>query len=126
MGKKKKETKITLGTLYDFNKQAMSKEEPLADEDFCSKTNEMIQDIYNTGNKYWMLLCRERNDFTVFITFTAEGTYKEMLDTLQNRGQVLSIDKLEDGNYEIWIRDPETKDNFAYYFFNYYYGIIEA
>ena len=49
-----------------------------------------------------------------------------MVPTLVNRGQVLSIDKQEDGNYEIWIRDPKTKENFVYYLFDYSYGIIKA
>ena len=86
----------------------------------------MITDIYERKIPYWMLLCRERNDYTVFIPLTLEGTYKDMLETLQNRGEVLDIEKQEDGNYEIWIWDSSTKDSFAYYFFNYEFGIIQS
>ena len=118
---------IDLGmNLYDFNKAGMQNEKPLDIIALHIKTKEMIEDLYSTKNPYWMLLCRERNDYTVFIMITAEGTYDEILECLQNRGQVLSIDKQKDGNYEIWIRDSETKENFVYYFFDYKEGIIKA
>ena len=70
--------------------------------------------------KYWHLY------YTVFIIETFEGSLDEFRPTLLNRGQVLSIDKQEDENYEIWIRDPETKENFVYYLFDYSFGIIKA
>lgn len=118
---------IDLGmNLYDFNKAGMQGEKPLDIIALQIKIKEMIEDLYSTKNPYWMLLCRERNDYTVFIILTVEGTVKELLETLNNRGQVLSIDKQKDGNYEIWIRDTETKENFVYYFFDYKFGIIKA
>ena len=117
---------ITLGDLYSFNKQAMSKVDPLSTHLFHEDTRKMVTDIYTSRKPYWMLLCRERNDFTLFILLTEEGTYNEMIPTLENRGQILSIDKQEDGIYEIWIRDPETNENFAYYLFDYTFGVIKA
>ena len=113
-------------TLYDMNKQAYSQEKPLDAIALNVKVNNMITDLYSSKHPYWMLLCRERNDYTVFIMITIKGTVEEMLETLKNRGQVLSIDKQKDGNYEIWIRDNDTKENFAYYFFNYEFGIVKA
>lgn len=116
---------ITLGNLYDFNKQAMSNEKPLDIIAFNRKTSDLINDIINKS-KYWMLLNNERKDYTVFILLTKEGSLQELRPTLLNRGEILSIDKQEDGNYEIWIRDKETKENFVYYLFDYSFGIIEA
>ena len=113
-------------TLYDMNKQAYSQEKPLDVIALHIKVDNMISDLYATKKPYWMLLCKERSDYTVFIMLTEKGTVAEMLTTLQNRGEVLDIDKLEDGNYEIWIRDPDTKENFVYYFFDYEFGIIKA
>ena len=112
--------------LYDFNKQAYAQEEPLDVISLNIKVNRLVKDLYSTKQPYWMLLCKERSDYTVFIMLTKEGTVTELLETLQNRGQVLDIQKLEDGNYEIWIRDPDTKENFAYYFFDYSFGIVKA
>lgn len=117
---------INLGSLYDFNKQAYSKEKPLDVIALHVKTKNMITDIYNTKIPYWMLLCRERSDYTVFIPLTLEGTYNDMLESLEARGEVLDIDKQEDGNYEIWIRDKKTNENFVYYFFDYRFGIVKS
>ena len=117
---------IDLGlNLYQFNQQGMSQIEPLDAIELNRQVSNMIKDIA-PKSKYWMLLSNERKDYTIFIILTTEGTYNEMIPTLKNRGQVLSIDKQEDGNYEIWIRDPETKENFVYYLFDYTYGIIQA
>lgn len=124
---KKKEMKIDSNmTLYDVNKQLVAKLEPLVVEDFFKKTREMVNDIWDSKKKYWMLLCNERSDYTVFILLTKQGTLDEMYPTLGNRGEIISIEKQKDGNYEIWIRDPKTKDNFVYYLFDYTFGIIEA
>lgn len=118
---------IDLGVdLYDMNKQAYKQEKPLDAIALHIKVNNMINDIYKTKKLYWMLLCRERNDYTVFIPLTIEGTINEMIETLNNRGKILDIDKQEDGNYEIWIRDNDTEENFVYYFFDYTFGICKA
>ena len=118
---------IDLGmNLYDFNKAGMAQEKPLDVIAFHIKVENMIEDLFDIHKPYWMLLCRERNDYTVFIMLTKEGTKSEMIETLHNRGDILSIDKQKDGNYEIWIRDTETKENFAYYLFDYEFGIIKA
>ncbi len=125
MGKQKTKAKINLGDLYTFNKQAMAKIDPLEDSLLDWDIDKMVSDVFK-DNAYWMLLCRERNDYTVFKFETVGGISREMKPTLRNRGLVLSIDKQEDGNYEIWIRDPDTKENFAYYFFDYSFGVIKA
>lgn len=112
--------------LYDMNKQAYSQEKPLDPLELNIATTKMIETIMETKKPYWMLLCRERNDYTVFIPLTKEGTIHELIPTLNNRGQVLDIQKQEDGNYEIWIRDIETQENYCYYFFDYSFGVIQA
>lgn len=117
---------VDLGmNLYDFNKQGMSQIDPLDPIAFNLATGHMVEDIVERSH-YWMLLNNERKDYTVFIVLTKEGILNEIRPTLQNRGDVLSIDKQSDNNYEIWIRDPETKENFVYYLFDYAFGIVEA
>ena len=117
-------------TLYSMNKQAMKEEPALETITYNIKTYDMGKHIWeeaqNKKQTYWMLLCHERRDYTVFIPLTLNGTVEELRPTLNNRGEVLSIDLLEDGNYEIWIRDPEIKECFVYYLFNYTYGVISA
>jgi hypothetical protein len=114
--------------LYDFNKQGMSQESPLDPIILFNKTKDTILDILTVKDThYWMLLCNERKDYTLFnlIDPDVDSFTADLVETLKNRGWVLSIDKQEDGNFEIWIRDPDTKENFVYYLFNYNYGVVE-
>ena len=120
---------ISLGSLYEFNKAAMTQVKPLDPIEFNIKTKEVIEEVAeeaSEGKRYWMLLSNERKDYTVFKVMSAEGTLNEFRPTLKNRGLILSIDKQPDGNYEIWIRDPDTQENFIYYLFDYSFGVIEA
>ena len=79
---------------------------------------------------YWMLLCHDRRDFTLFNIISAsnvEYIVNELRPTLVNRGLVLDIELQDDHSaYEIWIRDTETQENFAYYLFPYDNGVIEV
>lgn len=125
---------LSLGNLYEFNKNAMSQFDPMDAILFHRKVNN-IADVMvrasESGQHYWMLLCHDRRDFTLFnIIAVSDGSLKpvvdEMLPTLQNRGQIIEIEQQPDGAYEIWIRDPESKENFAYYLFPYDAGVIEV
>lgn len=123
---------LDLGTLYDFNKEAMKNEKPLDPIMFNTKTKKVAEEIWelmeNCGNQYWMLLCHDRRDYTLFNILgavDADPIVKELRPTLLNRGQVLSIDKQPNDAWEIWIRDVETEENFAYYLFQYDQGVIE-
>lgn len=121
---------INLGTLYDFNKEAMKNEKPLDPIIFNRKVQDIAQNMFNfldnCGDQYWMLLCHERRDYTLFniiAAVNAEPIVEELKPTLTNRGQILSI--AERGAWEIWIRDIETEENFVYYLFQYDKGVIE-
>lgn len=129
---------INLGTLYEFNQSAMNNEKPLDPILLNEKIKEVVKDMRTNKNNnvrfYWMLLNNSRKDYTVFHIkepntynlFIVKQLEKDLKETLQNRGQVLSIDQQEDGNYEIWIRDLETQENIVYYLFDYTIAVIEA
>ena len=124
------ESKMTLGTLYDFNKQLMSQAKELRRIDFKDSLNEIKDFIKEKDNKYFMLLCKERSDYTVFVLFKNEDFdrqifKKELSECLTNRGQILSIEKTKDKQaYEIWIKIDE--EAFVYYLFPYDLGVIEV
>jgi hypothetical protein len=123
---KEEKKSIDLGvTLYDLNKQAMAKEPPLDVIAFNIKMVEVVKKL--ATKKYWMLLNNETRSYTVFIIDHPENTRKitdEVSITLHNRGEILSIEEQEDGNFEIWVRDFNTREVFAYYLFDYKFGII--
>lgn len=121
---------MTLGTLYDFNKQLMSQTKELRRIDFKDSLNQIKDFIKEKDNKYFMLLCKERSDYTVFVLFKNEDFdrqvfKKELSECLINRGQILSIEKTKDKQaYEIWIKIDE--EAFVYYLFPYDLGVIEV
>ena len=107
-------------TMYDYAKQVVANEVPMDGILFNKKVFEVANKMLSA--KYWMLLCRERYDFTVFKIGDKtkdEKIVKELVPTLKNRGDVLLIDEQPDGAFEIWIRNPETNEDVAYYLFNY-------
>lgn len=119
--------------LYEFNKQAMKNENPMDPILLNNRLKEIAKELRCNPDSYWMLLNNERKDYTVFhikkenliLKWMTDALKSDLKETLQNRGQVLSVDKLEDDNYEIWIRDQITNENFVYYLFNYTNAVLE-
>ena len=113
-------------SIYEINKNLMKEEKPLDPIAINIAIKKAADGVLSSFKKYWMLLCRERNDYTVFIIIGSNKLEDELKETILNRGKLLDISQQEDGNFEIWIRDPETEENFVYYLFDYTFGIIEV
>ena len=120
---------IGLGNLYDMNKNAMSSMKPLSAYSL-RKELEKVEKYFRENKDYFMLLCREQNDYTIFkFTEKTVESVKEMAiilgECLTNRGGVLSIDKHDLGPaLEIWLRIDE--ENYVYYLFPYDEAVIEV
>lgn len=113
-------------SLYDVNKAQVANLKPLTKKDFRQRCMTFGEEIFNT-KEYWMLLCRERNDYTIFnFQYSLPNSINALYETLINRGKVIDFFKLPDNNYEIWIRDIDTEENFVYYLFNYSMGVVEV
>lgn len=117
---------LNSGTLYDLNKMAVQSEEPMTNKELLFKLN-TVQKFFQSG-MYFMLLCHERRDYTVFRisknNFANKAT-QELKECLLNRGVIVSIDKTEDNYaFEIWMKiDNEA---YCYYLFPYDEAIIEV
>ena len=124
---------IELGTLYDINKELMKNEKQMDPIVFNLKIKDIAQHMQRNCDyldiHYWMLLCHERRDYTVFNIIAAADVKDiefELEPTLTNRGKILSIEKKENEDcWEIWIRDDFSNENFVYYLFNYDKAVIE-
>ena len=119
-------------TNYDMNKQLVEHYESKMSKKTLEKIiNKIVIPYFEESlqnHKYFMLLCHDARDYTVFNLqgkMTVRDINKDIIECLKNRGIVLAIDEQSDGNYEIWIRDKKTKDNVIYYLFNYEFGVIE-
>ena len=141
--KKKKTTKKThkveLGTLYDINKSIVENNiTTLSEEEMQNKKDLIIDFIHQANNSYYMLLCNERKDYTIFHrnmegecfkddAGTAEENIENILidECLPNRGRTKSIELTENKDaVEIWI--SIEGESYCYYFFPYDTAIIDC
>lgn len=142
--KKKNNTsrQVSLGTsLYDMNKSLIEKQIPdLTDEEMQNKKTLIIDFINDTGNQYYMLLCNDRKDYTIFRREINEND--DFLDNIEvpdrdrlwnvlideclpNRGRTKSIELTENQDaVEIWI--SIEGESYCYMFFPYDTAIIEC
>ena len=88
----KKYKTITLGNLYELNKQALAKSNPLTEEEI-NNIKPQIEEWFNWQiDGYAILLCRERYDFTIFHLYEKANPNPpmvatlELIETLKNRG----------------------------------------
>lgn len=128
----KKYKTITLGNLYELNKQALAKNNSLTEEEI-NNIKPQIEEWFNWQiDGYAILLCRERYDFTIFHLYEKANpnppavAASELIETLKNRGQILSIEKdtTNDKAWEIWIKIEN--EIFVYYLFNCDDWVIEC
>lgn len=93
----KKLTNVELGKLYDINKSIIEKNvSPLTPEEVEEKMQLIDTFMKETNNKYYMLLCNDRKDYTVFnlnqIGNTQEATTILVQECCVNRGVLKSIE----------------------------------
>lgn len=134
MEEKEKETTFELGTLYDVNKNIIQNSKKLSQGVINSKKEEIKNFLEKTNNEYYMLLCHERRDYTLFdLGYETYHAYKEKCkkaadvlidECLKNRGEVRGIDITKDKQaIEIWI--SIEGDSYVYYFFPYNEGVVD-
>ena len=122
---------IEIGTLYDINKNIVTTQKELSNTELRKSLREIKYFFLKNSNKYFMLLCRERYDFTLFNIknkeeFNLQKAVQELKECLFNRGKIISIDLTNDmETFEIWIKLNENT-SYVYYLFPYDRGVIEV
>lgn len=121
---------VGLGTLYDMNKAIIEQQGKMSKTAFKDRLNGLVTDFFKTtDNTYYMMLCNEQRDYTVFRISEFEAISKavqELKECIENRGAVMSIEKDKNGAIEIWIKDMSDEQNYCYYLFPYDTAIIEV
>lgn len=130
-------------TLYDLNKQMIEKNETFLSNSELKKCKEDIIIPYFQEKikdfSYFMLLCNEQKDYTVFNTTLSSNLdfchrdkiviecADKLLLCLKNRNKVYSIDRTEDNvALEIWLANGSKENGtHCYYLFPYDEGVIE-
>ena len=124
--KKEKETNVELGTTYDINKNLVKKyEHELTKEELTEKEKMVDEFTREKFDNYYMLLCHDRRDYTIFHTAVKEGSvYLDLEECLINRGKIYGIDRTEDEcAIEIWLMIDD--EPYCYYFFPYGSAVVE-
>ena len=124
---------ITFGSLYDLNKNLVKQNEIKLSEEILNSKKQIITDfIKKCNNYYYMLLCNERKDYTVFhwVNICNDKDAKEISEILvdeclTSRGEIRGIDLTENKDaIEIWMVIED--EAYVYYFFPYDNAIIEV
>ena len=120
---------IEMGTLYEMNRNVAVAQKELSRTELKKGLREIKYFFLENSNKYFMLLCREKYDFTLFNLkhkrdFSIHKIIQDLEECLSNRGQILSIDLTDAKDaFEIWIKIGN--EAYVYYLFPYDIGVIE-
>lgn len=120
---------ITLGTAYEINKNLVEKyEKELTTKELQNKKTEITNFIQETKGQYYMLLCNDKKDYTIFNILNKNNIEKMtnilVDECLVNRGIIKGIDLTKDKcAIEIWL--SIENEAFCYYFFKYDDAVIE-
>lgn len=131
----KQTAEVTLGNLYDINKQLMEQEPELTTAELeLAKEHLRVWITKCFSQKYLMFLCHELRDYTLF-NLDKTDTWKEIspntcyavvediIECMTNRGTLLAIEDQKNDAWEFWIRNSEG--SFAYYLFPYREAVLE-
>ncbi len=127
----KKEQSMSMGTLYDMNKQIMEQTgKPLTHLELAG-VQPKLEDWFNwIIDTYAMLLCHERRDYTIFHLYEKENknppavAASELIGCLTDRGEIYAIEENEDKAWEIWLKIDNQF--YCYYLFRYDNAVIEC
>lgn len=122
------DTKLNIN-LYELNKTFYNSMPELTFNELKDKQKEIAEWVHRAGGTYFMLLNRERADYTVFHinkSIYIKSIDKEVVDIVCSRGKIKSI---EINDKELWIQfwiEDKDKNVFMYAFFPYDSGVIEC
>lgn len=118
---------VALGNLYELNKQVMAQLPP-QDEVTMNHNWNVIGDWFGKDQDRWfMLMCKERSDFTLFHITDNQFTkgLQELKEVLEERGQILAI-QYQHGEdaFEIWVKSEQ--EVFMFMLFTASWMIVEV
>ena len=112
--------------VYEMNKQIIGQLEIL-DKTTMEEKGKLVRDFVDSwGHKYYMLLCRELNYYTLFnINLKdADDTVEDVLfECAEVIGDIKSVEAVDDNcAIEIWVTNDN--DTYVMYFFPYDNGVV--
>lgn len=105
--------KITIGSLYEMNKQLFKQIKPPSEQIInLELANVGAWFSANINTKYYMLLCKERSDYTLFHldNFNYNKIIQELKEVLEERGDIMGFDFVHGENaYQCWVRERDDE-----------------
>ena len=124
---------IEVGTLYEMNKQLVSKEEPLSQDEYMKKLKEMATQMAEDNTYYLLINNRDLHYYTLFncIDSSIDSIILNTNEILNCLGQVIDIvpnmvNKDTQDGFEIWIKHIGFENPIAFYMLNWNEGVIEC
>ena len=115
-------------TTYDLNKQIISQLGVLEGNELTEARDRLTNFVNDTNNKFYMLLCRDINYYTLFEIDNGDNTLdsfaNEVFYCVEEIGAVKSVDGVE-GAIEIWVH-PIDGEPLVMYLFTYDMGVIKC
>lgn len=111
-------------TVYDYNKNIMKQWPVLEGEGLENVKKEFRNYLENTpAEQYLMMLCREKNDYTLFNfydTWDDAQFADDIIECFENRGVgIVNAEVIDNGiAMEVWVKRPgQMEDVNLYYIF---------
>lgn len=111
-------------TVYDYNKNIMKQWPVLEGEGLENVKKEFRNYLENTpADQYLMMLCREKNDYTLFNfydTWDDAQFADDVIECFENRGVgIVNAEVIDNGiAMEVWVKRPgQMEDANLYYIF---------
>lgn len=127
-GWQKLNPEINMGSTYDMNKNIIKQLPNLSNKELKEKTKLITKFVSETANKYYMLLCRDLNYYTVLVNDPVNAApndyFGDVLLECLSYWCIRGIDIDESGMaIEIWVAGDDDKVS-VMYFFPYDNGVI--
>lgn len=111
-------------TVYDYNKNIMKQWPVLEGEGLENVKKELRNYLENTpAEQYLMMLCREKNDYTLFNfydTWDDAQFANDVIECFENRELgIVNVEVIDDGvAIEVWVKRPgQMEEADLYYIF---------
>jgi len=113
--------------LYELNKTIINQLKPISADNIKATEPLFNNYIQKANNKYHMLLCKEYNYYTIFChslmpAFTS--FFSAIYNIITELGDIYSIEQLDDGAVELWIKPTGEESPYVFYLFPYDAGVV--
>jgi len=126
-----KEEELPRMSVYELNQQAYKNVKPMNKEKIKNAVFDILDYMEkHIDCKYYMLLCRELNDYTLFNKINVSSfqtSARTVIEIASSRGELLDVRPNEEMGYiEFWVKHNSDNEPHMYLFFNAADFVIEC